>query len=1001
MPNNDSDLEARNSPLYDPDDAPRSGSGSNDSDGDVDAPDSDKQHDEKSDSSEGLSEKEASDSSTAPDSSSKAANDEKNALGGFVKGGLGQFANSNSGAGNALNVKKKAKMYVAGILAAFVAVIILVLFTFNVPAATIRAAGNGLTATYFGAQIMQGKLHFTKYWNGKIADGYYQSCVAGDCEIQQKTRKTLLERLGIRSANQDIKLLNEKGISLMSENGKFVGLKIDAMKESSPYYDAVNEKAIQEDFQRRTGLKNITVERIVGQGDTFTVKTGSTFTGFRNNTLVASVMDNAGHKNIYSRWSSVRQMGGILGLGFKPLTTLRSKAADKVNSAADKWVQSLIDKISRRGTLEPTARVGINDTEDPSKTTSSESGKLSYDNLKSAAQKISETKTVKGAGAGMMIVGGVCVMSSVLNGVDAIKIQNFDRPAGAFGASIMAASDQVSAVSDPQVDSEGAEAMITKILETKDKDGKTVSFADSAAWKNQNGIGGGKQMAAVHAVPAGISNSETTELTTLGAIADLIKSAQPICGNEFTTAILAGGGLALMVLSGPFGILEGLVVSAIFAMAIDDAVSFMAGSPLDVAELIKDPAEAYNVASAGVKNNADTIAFTHGGDPQSSTDFNNNRKSYYAELEQEFQSQSIAYRLFNMNDPLSPANTLATTSSKYMSTNVARITSAFVNILPAIGRSMGTLFMPKAQAADSYDPCTESRYGCTGLSEKVINDDASRAIAFLGTNPSVDSAPLKYMRDCRDNDFYFDEQLGSWTYKVVESLTADGLRKINQLPSECTSSSNMNDPLINSLKAYVSLEPMLSGKVCHDASDSSADDLDKTACQKVGYGTPATPEQATTTDPTTSIPSTPLPNKDGWVWPVPGKTRISFSYGKEGCGATCGTHKGIDIPGPIGTPVVAAHDGTIVATSGGCQGTYLIKATGTNVYFAYQHLSKPLPKGVGATVTAGEKIGTLGPIGNCGTGPHLHFSIELTQHVSIYRDSLSLSADPMGYLPKP
>ncbi len=87
-------------------------------------------------------------------------------------------------------------------------------------------------------------------------------------------------------------------------------------------------------------------------------------------------------------------------------------------------------------------------------------------------------------------------------------------------------------------------------------------------------------------------------------------------------------------------------------------------------------------------------------------------------------------------------------------------------------------------------------------------------------------------------------------------------------------------------------------------------------------------------------------------------------------------HSGLDFKGPIGTPILAAADGTV--TSLGWQGGYgnTIEITHANgLVTRYAHLS-------GYTVTHGQRvvrgvqIGRMGSTGRS-TGPHLHFEVRL------------------------
>lgn len=86
-------------------------------------------------------------------------------------------------------------------------------------------------------------------------------------------------------------------------------------------------------------------------------------------------------------------------------------------------------------------------------------------------------------------------------------------------------------------------------------------------------------------------------------------------------------------------------------------------------------------------------------------------------------------------------------------------------------------------------------------------------------------------------------------------------------------------------------------------------------------------------------------------------------------------HNGIDLAGPIGTPVLAARSGRVVHmendTAG--YGRMIILDHGGGFRTLYAHLDAFRVR-VGQYVSTGQQIGTLGNTGRS-TGPHLHFSV--------------------------
>lgn len=109
-------------------------------------------------------------------------------------------------------------------------------------------------------------------------------------------------------------------------------------------------------------------------------------------------------------------------------------------------------------------------------------------------------------------------------------------------------------------------------------------------------------------------------------------------------------------------------------------------------------------------------------------------------------------------------------------------------------------------------------------------------------------------------------------------------------------------------------------------------------------------------------------------------TRISSTFGmrKHPILGYTRLHKGVDYAAPIGTPIHAAGDGTIVfrGTKHGYGNFIAIKNT-PKYTTAYGHMSRFAPGlHVGSHVTQGEVIGYVGMTGMA-TGPHLHYEVRV------------------------
>jgi murein DD-endopeptidase MepM/ murein hydrolase activator NlpD len=131
------------------------------------------------------------------------------------------------------------------------------------------------------------------------------------------------------------------------------------------------------------------------------------------------------------------------------------------------------------------------------------------------------------------------------------------------------------------------------------------------------------------------------------------------------------------------------------------------------------------------------------------------------------------------------------------------------------------------------------------------------------------------------------------------------------------------------------------------------------------------------------LPETP--NRfNGYVWPAQGVLTSGYGWrwGRM--------HRGIDIAGPVGTPIVAAASGVVVQAgwnSGGYGNLVDIRhADGSMTRYA--HNSRLLVSN-GQQVRQGQQIAEMGSTGYS-TGPHLHFEVHVPN---------SGTVNPIAYLP--
>ena len=118
-----------------------------------------------------------------------------------------------------------------------------------------------------------------------------------------------------------------------------------------------------------------------------------------------------------------------------------------------------------------------------------------------------------------------------------------------------------------------------------------------------------------------------------------------------------------------------------------------------------------------------------------------------------------------------------------------------------------------------------------------------------------------------------------------------------------------------------------------------------------------------------------------FIWPIHGVlTQYFTAY-----------HNGLDIAGPIGTPIYAAKAGTVMEASCGWNwgyGCHVLLNNGGGFSTMYAHMVQLPSVSVGQSVSQGQLIGFRGSTGRS-TGPHTHFEIRIDGH----------AVNPLPFLP--
>ena len=113
------------------------------------------------------------------------------------------------------------------------------------------------------------------------------------------------------------------------------------------------------------------------------------------------------------------------------------------------------------------------------------------------------------------------------------------------------------------------------------------------------------------------------------------------------------------------------------------------------------------------------------------------------------------------------------------------------------------------------------------------------------------------------------------------------------------------------------------------------------------------------------------------IWPVKGFISSGFGPRRSPFTGRLSMHKGIDIAGPDGTPIVATADGIVIRSEFNKYGfgNLIVINHGYGFSTKYGHLQKLTVK-VGDRVKRGQVIAYRGNTGRS-TGTHLHYEVNI------------------------
>lgn len=216
--------------------------------------------------------------------------------------------------------------------------------------------------------------------------------------------------------------------------------------------------------------------------------------------------------------------------------------------------------------------------------------------------------------------------------------------------------------------------------------------------------------------------------------------------------------------------------------------------------------------------------------------------------------------------------------------------------------------------------------------------------------------------------------------EILKNLYASNSKAQNSLESAALKS----DEIESKISEYYAAQKAAAEQAAQAAQSSSS-----SSSSSSGSSSSSSSGSSSSGSSSSGSSSVIVPSGSGFAWPTPGFVSRSSEWFED---REVYNHGGIDIAGAgiMGTPVVAAADGTVIATNSSCThnwgksyscgcgggyGNYVMISHAGGKMTVYGHLTS-LTVSTGQSVSRGQVIGYVGSTGNS-TGPHLHYECRL------------------------
>jgi uncharacterized membrane protein len=554
--------------------------------------------------------------------------------------------------------------------------------------------------------------------------------------------------LGNKIANRAEARFNTAGFeSKYGSLGTFRGYVVDPEKVKGGNFDKLEDKSpegLQKFLKDEYGI-NATVE-----DGKVRISTADGLSYGQNKRLTKHIQLASGANRVTSAINT-RFAGQRAGLGriWHPIKALDRKANQKLEDLYDAWMKRRQTDIENGSSAVKVGGVDVEDAVDengkPIENTAGDAdagavqdtldqAAAAHDSpeaMKEFRSKLSGRLTKAASLAGLIDI--LCIMLYMSQQIDAINRAHIEDPSSRFGMERVTLSSQLEAGTiDGEQDQLGFFARSMYDPVTK------LGFFEAKSIKSALGLAGGEEIS--EDLRVGDDDNIIAKIFDKvgGGITSFIQKTCKVTGSLFGTILLTGIGI---VAGGPVSTIVGAAVGAIAGpILVNYITNRLAGKEVDVLNL--KGAAAGNVAMYGVRYFANNIGMGYGGLPVTAAQHAELQRSTQQDQLDQFQSQSLAYRILNPDDPRSFMAQVIQKQKPDATANVAMYASGILNVgktfgalfaKPFLGMTVGAEALPYdyGQPAVEFtlDEMQNKRYEASDENEaravKLLNEDTS------------------------------------------------------------------------------------------------------------------------------------------------------------------------------------------------------------------------------------------------------------------------------------